>query len=143
MPNDIKNAEVMQIIESALDLAGGSKQVIIDYLRRKYDMNTDSILQYKTEFENYLRETLGNSADIIISRIDKLGSSDKKVQKVSNSANFVICDNCFWCASCLSGIYESKCLSCGRPIISATPIVRNETFMVEVDKKRGITLSFH
>lgn len=141
MPSDAKNAEVMQAIESALDLAGSSKQVIIDYLQRKYDMNTDSILQYKSEFENYLRETLGNSADIIIAKIDERLGSSIKIQ--SNSANFVICDSCFWCASCLRGTYESRCLACGSPIASAIPIVRNETFMVEVDRKRGITLSFH
>jgi hypothetical protein len=157
MPNsDSKNTEVMEIIESALDLAGkGSKQVIINYLQMRYGMNTDLIVQYKTEFENYLRETLGSSAEIIISRIDeKLRHDDKagtfldkesrfkKTSRISACADFLICDNCFWCASLLRSGYESKCMSCGSPIISAIPVMHNEKFLVEVDKKRGVTLSF-
>lgn len=157
MPNsDIKNAEIMEIIDHALDLAGkGSKQVIIDYLQRKYGMNTDFIFQYKDEFENYLRETLGNSADIIISKIDEKlygsdgqkardsrDSRDSRNKRISDGVDFVICDNCFWCASHLKGAYESRCLSCGSQIISAIPVMHNEKFVVEVDKKRGVTLSF-
>jgi hypothetical protein len=154
--SDSRNIEVMEIIESALDLAGkGSKQVIIDYLKMRYGMNTDLIVQYKAEFENYLRETLGSSAEIIISKIDeklrdhdgKAGVLDKesrpnKTSRISGCADFLICDNCFWCASLLKRGYELRCMSCGSPIISAIPVMHNEKFLVEVDKKRGITLSF-
>jgi hypothetical protein len=155
--SDSKNTEVMEIIESALDLAGkGSKQVIIDYQEMRYGMDTDLIVQYKAEFENYLRETLGNSAEIIISKIDEKlhgpvvkaetildkESRPGKTRRISDCADFLICDNCFWCASLLRRGYESKCMSCGSPIISAIPVMHNEKFLVEVDKKRGVTLSF-
>lgn len=158
MPNgDSKNTEVMEIIESALDLAGkGSKQVILDYMELRYGMNTDLIVQYREEFENYLRETLGSSAEIIISKIDEKlrgpnvmagtildkESRPGQARRLSDCADFLICDNCFWCASLLKRGYESKCMSCGSPIISAIPVMHNEKYLVEVDKKRGVTLSF-
>lgn len=150
MPFDNENAEIMQVIESALDLAGkGSKQVILDYLKTRYGMNDADLIQYKAEFENYLRETLGSSAEIIISRIDerlceragkKEAGGEKK--RISGGVDFLICDKCFWCASLLKSGYESKCMSCGSPIISAIPVMPNEKFLVEVDEKRGVTLSF-
>ena len=149
MPINNESAEVMQVIESALDLAGkGSKQVILDYLKARYGMNDADLIRYKAEFENYLRETLGNSAEIIISKIDeRLGERTAKKEasgekKRISGVDFLICDKCFWCASLLKSGYESKCMSCGSPIISAIPVMANEKFLVEVDEKRGVTLSF-
>lgn len=147
MPIIRENAEIMQVIESALDLAGkGSKQVILDYLKIRYGMNDADLVQYKAEFENYLRETLGSSAEIIISKIDERLHAAKKEtggqKRIFAGVDFLICDKCFWCASLLRSGYESECMSCGSPIISAIPVMPNEKFLVEVDKKRGITLSF-
>lgn len=170
MPRNENNQEVLQIIETALELAGkGSRQIILDYLNARYGMNMKLITEYKDEFENYLHETLGDSAEIIISRInenlrssnnnnnnnddtsaaqgqknrphDRTQSGRRRI--TTNVVHFLICDRCFWCASILKEHYESKCMSCGSQIVSAVPVMRNEMFMVEVDKKRGISLSFH
>lgn len=167
MPQDYDNSQILDIIKSALELTGkGSKQVILDYLNVRYGMDTKLIVEYKDEFENYLRETLGDSAEIIISKIDstlyeftnngnghnhhnKNNNAVLQEQKRSRSRritdviHFLICDNCFWCASILGERYESKCLSCGSQIVSSVPVMSNEKFIVEVDKKRGISLSFH
>jgi hypothetical protein len=66
--NDRKTLEV---IEAALELAGGeSKKVILDYVQKKYGMDLDALARYKGEFANYLGEILGDSADIIVARIN-------------------------------------------------------------------------
>jgi hypothetical protein len=162
MSNKNENpAEILNIIKSALDLAGnGSKQVILDYLKMRYGMNMALMPQYKDEFENYLRETLGDSAEVIISKINEnlkrisgddtgfgAARSENPRDKKQNGrawevVHFLICDNCFWCASFLKESYESKCQICGGQISSIVPVVHNEKFLVEVDTKRGITLSF-
>ncbi len=147
--------ETLKLIESALDLAGKeSKQVILEYLKMRYGMDLDSIVKYRHEFENYLRETIGFSAEIVISKIndglDKINNiriENEKTRytataRISENVSFLICDNCFWCASVLTAIYESKCQSCGRQILSSVPIMNNERFIVEADRKRGVTLSF-
>lgn len=167
MPNNQNDLEIISIIESALDLTGkGSKQIILDYINARYGMNKDLIVQYKDEFENYLRETLGDTAEIIISKInDNVGNNITNTHssgsnlalsehsrkgshnpvrqtRIANVVHFIICNNCFWCASILDEHYESKCPSCNNEIISAVPVMQNENFLVEVDKKRGISLTF-
>lgn len=163
MPVTQDTPEILDVIESALELSGkGTKQIILDYINARYGMDRQLIVEYKDEFENYLRETLGDSAEIIISKIDENlykktsyasnSNSDQnghkkshgKSQKVriASVVHFLICDNCFWCASILSERFESLCMSCGSKIVSAVPVMNNEKFLVEVDKKRGISLSF-
>jgi hypothetical protein len=168
MPQDYDNSQILDIIKSALELTGkGSKQVILDYLNVRYGMDTKLIVEYKDEFENYLRETLGDSAEIIISKIDSTlyeftnncngrhhhhnknnnnavlqEQKRSRSRRITDVIHFLICDNCFWCASILGERYESKCLSCGSQIVSSVPVMSNEKFIVEVDKKRGISLSF-
>lgn len=139
--------EILDVIDSSLDLTGkGSKQIILGYLNTRYGMNPDLIVQYRDEFENYLRETIGDSADIIIAKINenlpKSGSPEKQAKRMSDVAKFLICDSCFWCASVLKDDYELTCQSCGSKITSMTPVMSNEKFAVEVDEKRGVTLSF-
>lgn len=66
--NDRKTLEV---IKAALELAGGeSKKVILGYIQKKYGMDMDALARYRGEFANYLREILGDSADIIVERIN-------------------------------------------------------------------------
>ncbi len=174
LPITRDNPEILDLIESALELSGkGTKQIILDYLNARYGMDRDLIVQYKDEFENYLRETLGDSAEIIISKIEENlyknssandnngnhhphhdnGSTTANEQKgahcsksqrtrITGVVHFLICDNCFWCASIFGERFESICVSCGSRIVSAVPVMSNEKFLVEVDKKRGISLSF-
>lgn len=160
--NEYYSVQLINVIDSALDLAGkGSKQVVLDYLNVRYGMKMDLVLQFKEEFENYLRETLGHSAEIIISKINEnlrsagllltttaatASHGEKKKNgkgRIADIVHFLICDSCFWCASVLrEDGYESRCQSCGTQIASAIPVMHNERFAYEVDKKRGITLSF-
>lgn len=160
LTNRTENPEALKLIETALDLAGKeSKHVILEYLKMRYGMDLDSVVKYRHEFENYLRETIGYSAEIVISKINeglKKISNDVHVEngknttrfvgkesgRISDNVSFLICDNCFWCASILTTSYESKCQSCGRQILSSVPIMNNERFIVEADRKRGVTLSF-
>jgi hypothetical protein len=162
------SVQLLNVIGPALDLAGkGSKQVVLDYIQMRYGMKAELILQYREEFENYLRETLGDSAEIIISKINenlrsagllpaaavppsseegknksKKGHGGSSGRRIADIVHFLICDSCFWCASVLREKYESRCQSCGKEIPSAIPVMNNEKFLYEVDERRGITLSF-
>ena len=66
------SSKMLEIIEKALGLVGGeSKSVILNYVKDRYGMNPDLLATYKDEFANYLREVLGDSADIIAARINQ------------------------------------------------------------------------
>ena len=69
-------------------------------------------------------------------------TKEKKLTRISDNIQFVICDSCFWCATLLVSIREPRCLSCGIEIRSPVPIANNEKFTFEADTKRGISLSF-
>lgn len=66
------SSKTLEIIEKALGLVGDeSKSVILNYVQEKYGMDPDSLVAYRDEFENYLREVLGDSAEIIAARINQ------------------------------------------------------------------------
>jgi hypothetical protein len=63
--------KTLKVIEAVLELAGGeSKKVILSYIREKYGMDLAALARYRGEFANYLGEILGDSADIIVARIN-------------------------------------------------------------------------
>jgi hypothetical protein len=71
-PSSSTSFSLFSIIESGLELAGKrSKDIILNYIEYKYGLTSDSMAEYKAEFENYIREILGESAEIIISRINQ------------------------------------------------------------------------
>lgn len=142
------------IIEEALQyVSGEAKKLIMQHIHQKYGIDFAFVGEYKTEFENYLRETFYESAEIIISRIRSVIEESKKtiittsspsfvVKRAPNSVHFLFCDQCFWSASLLTSTFEQKCLSCGSELKCALPISPNEAFTLEINDKRGVTLSF-
>ena len=57
--------------------------------------------------------------------------------------NFIICRNCFWCASLLeSGIFIERCPGCSNNTLEAIPINSNERFIISNDQRRGVTFEF-
>ncbi len=176
MPSESEQARLISIVESGLELVGRqAKEIIINYLKYKYGLTIDSLYTHKQEFYNYLHEILGESAGIIISRIDQfLGESQRdsvqlpgkhgqstvigddvvsvtistggsnlvQIQRLSHNISFLICDQCFWCASLLISNYQPKCQTCGHKILSAVPLAPNETFFIEIGPKRGVSIFF-
>ncbi len=145
------------VIEQALEYVGEeAKMLIMQHICRKYGMDFAFVGEYKKEFENYLRETFYESAEIIISRINSIiegslkslatahssSSAVATAKRVSKSVHFLFCDQCFWSASLLTAGFEQRCMSCGNELKCALPISPNEVFSYEIDNKRGITLSF-
>lgn len=57
---------------------------------------------------------------------------------------FVICDDCYWCASALSQRYFDPvtCPQCHRPL-SLLHISNDETYRYNYDKTRGVELDFY
>jgi hypothetical protein len=58
-------------------------------------------------------------------------------------ANFIICNECFWCASLLStkAIIE-KCPSCHKNPVESLPIFQDETYTFDYTDNADITLEF-
>lgn len=139
------------LIEQALqfDLGADAKKLVIQCIQQKYGMDFELVGEYKTEFENYLREVLNESAEIIIARIRSIAEDSKRaaasqvtVKRLSDTVHFLFCDRCYWSASLLTVTFELKCMSCGSKLSCALPISSNETFSYEVTSKRGLALFF-
>jgi hypothetical protein len=138
------------IIEQALqaDLGPEAKKLVIQCIQLKYGMDFELVGQYKTEFENYLRELLRESAEIIIARIrsviedSKRASISSSSKRLSDTVHFLFCDRCYWSASLLTTTFELKCMSCNSELKCALPISPNEAFRYEVNSKRGLALFF-
>jgi hypothetical protein len=74
--------------------------------------------------------------------------------RISDEINFVMCQSCFWCASCLSSkilstIAETdgsssltKCPSCIEGNMESIPIAENENYRFDFDTRRGLTMEF-
>ena len=64
--------------------------------------------------------------------------------RVSTEVHFVLCETCFWCASCFN-IDErpiANCPYCDSIIVESIPISSNEGYTIEYNAKRGLTLEF-
>ncbi len=148
-------------IEQALqyDVGTEAKKLIMQYIQQKYGMDFELVGQYRKEFENYLREVLHESAEIIIARIRSTIQDSKRTlattttsstvyrnaataKRLSDNVHFLFCDQCFWSASSLSRTFELKCMSCGSELKCALPISQNELYAYELDHKRGVTIYF-
>lgn len=140
-----------EIIEKSLDCVGTeAKKLIMKHIEEKYGMDFAYLGEYKTEFQNYLRETFYESAEIIIAQIrstleDATVSKTiraKRIQRSAKNVHFLFCDNCLWSASVLASSFELRCMACSTELKCAMPISENESFTFEVSDKRGITMSF-
>jgi hypothetical protein len=86
----------LEIIDKALMLAGKeSKKLILDYIQERYKMDLRSLVRYKDEFTNYLQEMLGDSAEIITTRINQ--ALEEYTQAQANNDNKVIGPLCYIC----------------------------------------------
>ncbi|HYZ49586.1 MAG TPA: hypothetical protein VE593_01765 [Nitrososphaeraceae archaeon] len=60
---------------------------------------------------------------------------------------FILCDNCYWCATYLDKTttpVDNTCPRCGanNNELTSFPIMSNESFTVNYNKKRGIEFEF-
>ena len=73
---------------------------------------------------------------------------DKRHDQSSSSPPiFVLCDECYWCATYFDKSRipaENTCLQCGanNSELSSLPIMSNEAFTFDHNPKRGIELEF-
>ena len=66
-----------------------------------------------------------------------------------NQSIFLLCDHCFWTATCLGKIHirhilgaNSLCPVCKYEQLSSFPITRNESFTYENSQVRGLEIIF-
>ena len=56
---------------------------------------------------------------------------------------FVMCNECFWCASLLGARPIDECPSCSKAPIEVMPLAANERYAFDCNAVTGVTLSFH
>lgn len=58
-------------------------------------------------------------------------------------ANFVICNDCFWCASqIMTGNALERCPQCKKSNLETMPVSLDEAYFFYRDEKRGVDLLF-
>ena len=74
--------------------------------------------------------------------------------RISDEIIFVICQSCFWCASCFptqslgtlaaaaQDSISPKCPSCIEGNIESIPIAENENYRFDYNIKRGLVMEF-
>jgi hypothetical protein len=68
-----------------------------------------------------------------------------KIRDHSSPPIFVLCDTCYWCASCFDKTKmpeDNTCPQCGanNSELTSFPIVSNEAFTFDYNGKRGVEL---
>jgi len=65
-------------------------------------------------------------------------------EKIAERTNFIICNECFWCASSLDNESTIEaCPSCSKNAIEAIPIFNNERYAFDYNTSTGVTRTFH
>jgi hypothetical protein len=60
----------------------------------------------------------------------------------ARKANFVICQDCFWCASCFKQDSLPACPACRSRNIDPLPIFEGEHYRLEISERRSVNLMF-
>jgi hypothetical protein len=83
-----------------------------------------------------------DSKDVIVNMKDNLCFEKQHI--TFNERNFLICRSCFWCASNINkmGNVLEACPSCKDVNVESVPISFEETYKLDYDTKRGVTLEF-
>jgi hypothetical protein len=63
---------------------------------------------------------------------------------VAKEIHFLLCESCFWCASCLNvaKMTVTKCPSCSDARLESMPISDNKIYKFEYNPDRGVILEF-
>lgn len=107
----------------------------------------ESLLQYTKDMsERAILEQEIAQLRVILGRLRRDGAAQASVQAITKTmvakkASFVICQDCFWCASCLQdGL--SECPTCNSRNMDLLPIFDGEHYRLEFSKKRSVNLMF-
>ncbi|HEY7507996.1 MAG TPA: hypothetical protein VH677_02615 [Nitrososphaera sp.] len=61
--------------------------------------------------------------------------------KIARHVRFLICDDCFWCASYFAGSVAG-CPACGSKMIEDMPVSANERYTFDCSQQGGVVLGF-
>ena len=89
----------------------------------------------------------------IVSVLQTIIEKDENKNSTNNSSNnktpykqaihFLICDSCFWCASCIKvDVSVARCPSCYDNKVEWMPITDDEIYKFNYDPNNGIVLEF-
>ena len=68
--------------------------------------------------------------------------AESETKKRCGSVHFVICKECFWCASLLGISSLDTCPSCFEKAVEFLPISNNERYNFSYDADAGVVLEF-
>jgi hypothetical protein len=70
--------------------------------------------------------------------------AERHASNFGHDMSFIICGNCFWCASLLAARTpnEHRCPNCSKNMLESIPLALTEKFAVIHDGKRRMTLEF-
>jgi hypothetical protein len=104
---------------------------------------------------NYtLNVIMKSRAEEVRADADSLAHTSGPKTRISDEIIFIICQSCFWCASCfpsqvlgtIAAAAEDstspKCPSCIEGNIESIPIAENENYRFDYNNKRGVVMEF-
>ena len=74
----------------------------------------------------------------------ELHESETTRYPVGFQLHFLICNSCFWCASCVYDLYKiNKCPICNEnTTVESIPLTNHEAYRFDYDNERGVTVEF-
>jgi hypothetical protein len=125
-------------------------------MSNRHYQQQQQLIQHSASLQNNytLHVILKIKAEEVNADADSLAYTLEPKTRISDEINFVICQSCFWCASCLSSkllntiaaaensASAPKCPSCIEGNIESIPIAENENYRFDYDTKRGVTMEF-
>ena len=89
--------------------------------------------------------TKNGNLEVPISTPGRIYVRKRKENPKHRETIFVLCDTCFWCATYLGKFMlpaENRCPTCLETELSSFPILPNESFAFDYDRKHGVELKF-
>jgi hypothetical protein len=65
-----------------------------------------------------------------------------EAQKLIPNPSFIICNDCFWCATVIQDAAVESCPNCATNTLEAIPLAADEKFTISHSERRGLTIEF-
>jgi hypothetical protein len=125
-------------------------------MSNRHYQQQQQLIQHSASLQNNytLNVILKIKAEEVNADTDSLAYTLEPKTRISDEINFVICQSCFWCASCfpsqvlgtIAAAEDStsppKCPSCIEGNIESIPIAENENYRFDYNTKRGVVMEF-
>lgn len=119
------------------DIFEGEMRACESLLKYTQDVSERATLERKIAELRVILSLLRRDA---AARAPAPGLATKKT--AAKKASFVICQDCYWCASCFKQNSLPECPACTGHNMDILPIFEGEHYQLEFSKKRSVNLMF-